>query len=1279
MMRRLFSRKNRSTRSAARQAAGVARNRRLTLESLEDRRLLALTDLAAIEGTLFYKLPGNVDQPIPGEVVSLYQDANANGIFDDGTDPLRDTRLTDGNGYYRFEDLTTGTYFVVQPPEPSGNIHPAPVPTIVTIVITPSDAAGTAGILVDDFEEPQFLQAQLPPSGTPTVSGSVAAQGILGGHRQLIVNALLGAGNVTVVVDENNNGLFNYEESPNTSGNATAYWDGTAGDHLDINPTGLNGVDLTGNGAQDSFVLEIPFSDIPAFQTLTVYTDEDHASEAIIAVPFLAQSEFQRVKFSDFTAVDGKSPADFTRVGAIKFLLVKSDQFPGFGLDYQLRIITTVGPTVRRADLPFDVTSEIQLVKLTNGTDNDTPTGPLVPVGSTVTWTYQVRNLGNESIASVAVVDNQPGVNPAPILSGGFNVGDSNNNNLLEPSEVWLYTATGLAVAGQYQNLGTATGTGTVSGTLLTDTNPDHYFGAQPAIHIEKATNGQDADTPTGPLVAAGSTVTWTYAVTNPGNVPLSNVGVRDNNGTPSNPADDFSATFVNGDTNSNGLLEPGETWVYQATGIAVAGQYRNVATATGTDPIGQTATATDPSHYFGVDSAIDVEKATNAQDADTPTGPLVLSGSIVTWTYVVTNPGNVPLSNVVLRDDNGTPGNPLDDFSPAFVGGDVNANNLLDPGEAWVYQATGVAIVGQYGNLATATGTDPLGQTRTDTDPSHYFGVRSEIHVEKATNGQDADAPTGPLVAVGSSVIWSYAVTNPGNVPLSNVVLRDNNGTPLNLADDFSPAFLGGDTNNDGLLDPGETWLYQATGIAVAGQYANVATVNGTDPLGQTPNDTDPSHYFGVRSEIRVEKATNGQDADTPTGPLVAAGSTVTWTYVVTNPGNVPLASVVVRDDNGTPANLADDFNASFVGGDANNNGLLDPGETWVYQATGTAIVGQYGNVATASGVDPLGQTRTDTDPSHYFGVRSEIHVEKATNGQDADTPTGPLVAVGSTVTWTYVVTNPGNVPLANVTLRDDSGTPGNLADDFTPTFVGGDANSNGQLDPGESWQYQATGPAVAGQYANVATASGVDPLGQTRTDTDPSHYFGVRSEIRVEKATNGQDADTPTGPLVAVGSTVTWTYVVTNPGNVPLANVTLRDDSGTPGNLADDFTPLFVGGDANSNGQLDPGETWQYQATGPAVVGQYGNVATATGTDPLGQTRTDTDPSHYFGVRSEIRVEKATNGQDADTPTGPLVAVGSTVTWTYVVTNPGNVPLANVTLRDNNGTPGNLALKQA
>ena len=62
----------------------------------------------------------------------------------------------------------------------------------------------------------------------------------------------------------------------------------------------------------------------------------------------------------------------------------------------------------------------------------------------------------------------------------------------------------------------------------------------------------------------------------------------------------------------------------------------------------------------------------------------------------------------------------------------------------------------------------------------------------------------------------------------------------------------------------------------------------------------------------------------------------------------------------------------------------------------------------------DPVpGAEVTDDDPSHYFGHFAEIDIEKATNTEDADEPTGPFVAIDGAVEWTYVVTNTGTVDL--------------------------------------------------------------------------------------------------------------------------------------------------------------------------------------------------------------------------------------------------------------------------
>ncbi len=877
----------------------------------------------------------------------------------------------------------------------------------------------------------------------------------------------------------------------------------------------------------------------------------------------------------------------------------------------------------------FGVVSSIDIEKSTNGHDADSQTGPLLPVGDPVTWTYTVTNLGNVDLLDVVVIDDQ-GVTPT-FISG------DDGDGVLNVGETWLFEAAGTAIEGQYANLATVTALDVLE-NQVSDEDPSHYFGVVSGIDIEKSTNGQDADIEMGPMVAVGNLVTWMYTVTNMGNVDLFDVAVIDDQGA--------IPTLISGD-DGDGVLNVGEEWLFEATGAAIEGQYANLATVTALDVLEDEVTDEDPSHYFGVVSGIDIEKSTNDEDADTGPGPSVAVGEPVIWTYTVTNMGNVDLFDVVVIDDQGE--------VPTLTSGD-DGDGVLNVGETWLFKATGTAIEGQYANLATVTAIDLLEQPISDEDPSHYFGIVAGIDIEKWTNGQDADTPTGPVVTGGFAVVWDYLVTNTGNVVLSDVVVTDDNGTPGDPSDDFSPTFFGGDSDGNGQLDPGETWNFQTTAAPVMGQYGNEATVVAYDPFEQSVSDSDPSHYFGVAPEIDIEKATNGLDADTPTGPEIPVGETLTWTYTVTNPGDVALDDVQVTDDNGTPGDTSDDFILTLAGGDTNGDGLLDPDETWIYEATGTAEEGQYGNIAEVEAkvvvVGGAALAVGDSDPSHYFGILSGIDVEKATNGQDADTETGPIVAAGDQVTWTYAVTNTGNGDLFDVTLIDDQG--------LTPVYQSGDDNNNTVLDIGETWLYEATGTAVAGQYANLATATATDSLVTEVSDQDPSHYFGILSAIDIEKSTNGLDADTETGPMVPVGNTVTWTYEVTNTGNAALTNVVVSDDQGV--------IPVFQSGD-DGNGVLDPGETWIYQANGTAEPGQYANLAVVTAIDLRETQVADEDPSHYFGYTAAVELQKSTNGQDADTPTGPLVPVGQLVTWLYEVTNTGNLGFDDVAVTDDQG----------
>ncbi|WP_048815435.1 DUF7507 domain-containing protein [Methanosalsum zhilinae] len=695
-----------------------------------------------------------------------------------------------------------------------------------------------------------------------------------------------------------------------------------------------------------------------------------------------------------------------------------------------------------------------------------------------------------------------------------------------------------------------------------------------PAIDIEKYTNGIDADEPTGPFIHVGENVTWTYEITNIGDVPLDNVVVMDN------------VTGLVADIDPADVLFPGETWIFNVTGVAEEGQYANMGNVTALYE-GFPVFDEDPSHYFGAAPSIDIEKYTNGIDADEPTGPFIPVGETVTWTYNVTNTGNVDLTNVTVTDN---------------VTGAIFDIGDLAAGESTEVEDTGTALEGQYANIGNVTG-EFEGIIVTDEDPSHYFGAAPSIDIEKYTNGEDADTPTGPFIPVGDEVTWTYNVTNTGNVDLTNVTVTDNvTGAIFDIGD----------------LAAGESTEVEDTGTALEGQYANMGNVTG-EFEGIIVTDEDPSHYFGAAPSIDIEKYTNGEDADTPTGPFIPVGDEVTWTYNVTNTGNVDLTNVTVTDN---------------VTGAIFDIGDLAAGESTEVEDTGTALEGQYANIGNVTG-EFEGIIVTDEDPSHYFGAAPSIDIEKYTNGIDADEPTGPFIPVGDEVTWTYNVTNTGNVDLTNVTVTDN---------------VTGATFNIGDLAAGESTEVEDTGTALEGQYANIGNVTG-EFEGIIVTDEDPSHYFGAAPSIDIEKYTNGIDADEPTGPFIPVGETVTWTYNVTNTGTVPLSNVVVTDN---------------VTGQVFNIGNLGVGESTEVEDTGIAVGGQYANMGNVTG-EFEGIIVTDEDPSHYFGAAPSIDIEKHTNGVDADSPPGPSINVGDPVTWTYIVTNTGTVPLSNVVVTDN------------
>lgn len=108
----------------------------------------------------------------------------------------------------------------------------------------------------------------------------------------------------------------------------------------------------------------------------------------------------------------------------------------------------------------------------------------------------------------------------------------------------------------------------------------------EPAIDIEKATNGVDSDQAPGEELTVGDPVTWTYVVTNTGSWFLRRVKVTDD---------------ILGDITCNKTeLAVGASMTCTATGFAAEGQYKNVGTVEAW-AMELPWTDSDPSHYVGI------------------------------------------------------------------------------------------------------------------------------------------------------------------------------------------------------------------------------------------------------------------------------------------------------------------------------------------------------------------------------------------------------------------------------------------------------------------------------------------------------------------------------------------------------------------------------------------------------------------------------------------------------------------------------------------------------
>lgn len=283
------------------------------------------------------------------------------------------------------------------------------------------------------------------------------------------------------------------------------------------------------------------------------------------------------------------------------------------------------------------------------------------------------------------------------------------------------------------------------------------------------------------------------------------------------------------------------------------------------------------------------------------------------------------------------------------------------------------------------------------------------------------------------------------------------------------------------------------------------------------------PSPAAGQSPELTIEKSTNGSDADTAPGPTLAAGDPVAWTYEVVVNGPVPLYDLVVSDSSGVVPSCDID-NDGTVDGSHVHPGPLDAGQSFLCTASGTAHAeGIFVSTARVQGSNFEGTARyEDTDASHYtvpsaFVIDPEVAIETLVNGLEADGGDGPFVQAGQPVTWTFVVTNLGNVALADLEVTNSLGLPVDCN--------GAGAVIAGPIPPGGSASCTASSPAAAAGTGVQAVTGSVfgaaldpssgAPVAQADAN-DPAVYTPV--ELPAALAFTG-----PTEVFTLVGASLT------------------------------------------------------------------------------------------------------------------------------------------------------------
>jgi hypothetical protein len=222
-----------------------------------------------------------------------------------------------------------------------------------------------------------------------------------------------------------------------------------------------------------------------------------------------------------------------------------------------------------------------------------------------------------------------------------------------------------------------------------------------------------------------------------------------------------------------------------------------------------------------------------------------------VTNTYV---PGSLEVTKVVEIGDYSQPVNTsfaITVTGPSYPGGTTLTFEVVN-GVVEGAQTLENLIPGEYtvseDNGANVAWT-VTGEGGVVIDPGEEEGATVTNTIKQPNTTISVTADTYETLP-GGNVILTIADTNDGAVPLANNTVTITYGPTTTVLDMDDPEFVGGDTNNNDLMDPGETWTWVIS-IVVVGDTTVTVDGSGVDPLG---NDVSPeTGYDSERDTVAI------------------------------------------------------------------------------------------------------------------------------------------------------------------------------------------------------------------------------------------------------------------------------------------------------------------------------------------------------------------------------------------------------------------------------------------